>query len=166
MFRPHFDSLAEAMSLSKCTPYECLLPFSILGSPLEEQKHKGREKVPSSFSSQGKCIPPLLRDVCLPCSWEQDSWEGRPTTTLNSCLFWEISSFSQQNVFFLQTGSLSLSLEGMENQSALSFLHPALSKEKCQTSLYKTNQNPPVFLNSFPSWHTSLRISLCLPQNF
>lgn len=57
---------------------------------------------------------------------------------------------------------LALSLGDMENQSPPSFLHPALSKEKCQSSLYGTTQNPPGFLNPLLPWHTSLRTFLYL----
>lgn len=72
------------------------------------------------------------------------------------------SALSDIQISFSCKLVLALSLGDMENQSLPSFFHPALSKEKCQSSLYGTTQNPPVFLNPLLPWHTSLRTSLYL----
>lgn len=146
------------MPLSKCAPYECLLPCSILGSALEEEKHKGREKVPSSFSSQ-RSISHHSWEMSVCLVLENNHLEKEDTPPLWRAVCFGRPALSDIKMAFSCKLVLTLSLGDTENQSAPSFLHPALSKEKCHTSLYKTNQNPPVFLNPLLTWHTSLRTS-------
>lgn len=139
--------------------YSLRMPTAFLqGSALEEHRYKDREKVPSSFSSQEKYIPPLLGDICLPCSWESPK-EDTPPLWIAVCF--GRSALSDIKISFSCKLVLVLSLVDMDNQSAPSFLYPALSKEKCRTT-YKTNLNPPVFLNPLGPWHTSLNFNFSL----
>lgn len=132
----------------------CLSPRLTLGRTQAQ-----REKVPSSFSSQVTCIPPLLGDICPPCSWASPK-EDTPPLWIAVC-FGRSALSDIKRSFFCKL-ALVLSLEDMENQSPPLFLKPALSKEKSQTTSYKTNLNPSVFLNPLVPWHTSLNFNFSL----
>lgn len=126
VFSPHLYSLAEAIPLSKCAPYQSLLPFSILGSPVEEQRHEGREKVPvspvrGSISHHCWEIPvcPVLQNKHLQ---EED------TPPLWTAVCFGRSALSDIKISFPCKPVLVLSLGDLKNQSVPSFLHPASSK--------------------------------------
>lgn len=136
----------------------CLSPY--LAQPWKKKSTKAGRRC--QVVSPVREVYPTTPGRCLSASFLRTRILKEDTPPLWTAVCFGRSPLSDIKIAFSCKLVLTLSLGDMENQSAPSFLHPALSKEKCHTSLYKTNQNPPVFLNPLLPWHTSLRTSLYL----
>lgn len=140
----------------------CLSPY--LAHPWKNKSTKAERRCQVVSPVRGSiCHHSWEMSVCRVLENKNLEKEDKPPLWIAACF--GRSVLSDIKMSFSCKLVLALSLEDMENESAPSLLHPALSKEKHQTSLYKTNKNPPVCLNPLLPWHTSLRTLYLFASN-